>query len=142
MIFLKLFYTFLLIGVFTFGGGYAMLSLIQDQVVVNNAWITAEQFTDIVAISQATLQSVGLRGRKPHCNPGCGNPIFHHRAGNMQTLPESQEERPVQIADERNKAGGNWNDCSGGRNTDYAPELLPLEQLAPSCWSFHKLQVL
>jgi chromate transporter len=60
MIFLKLFYTFLLIGVFTFGGGYAMLSLIQDQVVVNNAWITAEQLTDIVAISQATPGPVGI----------------------------------------------------------------------------------
>ena len=60
MIFLKMFWTFLVIGVFTFGGGYAMLSLIQDQVVVDNAWITAEQFTDIVAISQATPGPVGI----------------------------------------------------------------------------------
>lgn len=60
MIFLKMFWTFLVIGVFTFGGGYAMLSLIQDQVVMENAWITAEQFTDIVAISQATPGPVGI----------------------------------------------------------------------------------
>ena len=60
MIFLELFWTFLLIGVFTFGGGYAMLSLIQSEVVTEHAWITAEQFTDIVAISQATPGPVGI----------------------------------------------------------------------------------
>ena len=60
MIFLELFWTFLLIGIFTFGGGYAMLSLIQSEVVTEHAWITAEQFTDIVAISQATPGPVGI----------------------------------------------------------------------------------
>jgi len=60
MIFLELFWTFLVIGLFTFGGGYAMLSLIQSEVVTNKGWITAEQFTDIVAISQATPGPVGI----------------------------------------------------------------------------------
>ena len=60
MIYLELFWTFLLIGIFTFGGGYAMLSLIQSEVVTNHAWITPEQFTDIVAISQATPGPVGI----------------------------------------------------------------------------------
>ena len=60
MIFLELFWRFLLIGIFTFGGGYAMLSLIQSEVVTEHAWITAEQFTDIVAISQATPGPVGI----------------------------------------------------------------------------------
>lgn len=60
MIFLELFWTFLVIGIFTFGGGYAMLSLIQHKVVTEHAWITAEQFTDIVAISQATPGPVGI----------------------------------------------------------------------------------
>ena len=50
----QLFWTFFLIGMFTFGGGYAMLSLIQAEVVVNHAWLSESTFTDIVAISQMT----------------------------------------------------------------------------------------
>jgi Chromate transport protein ChrA len=60
MIYLQLFYTFFVIGLFTFGGGYAMLSLIQNEVVVNHNWITAQQFTDIVAISQMTPGPIGI----------------------------------------------------------------------------------
>ena len=52
MIYLELFYTFFIIGAFTFGSGYAMLSLIQNEVVVEHEWISAQQFTEIVAISQ------------------------------------------------------------------------------------------
>lgn len=60
MIFLQLFITFFVIGLFTIGGGYAMLSLIQDQVVNIQGWITEEQFTDIVAISQMTPGPIGI----------------------------------------------------------------------------------
>lgn len=60
MIYPELFCTFFIIGIFTFGGGYAMLSLIQDQVVVKHAWLTAHQFTDIVAISQMTPGPIGI----------------------------------------------------------------------------------
>lgn len=60
MIYLQLFYTFFIIGLFTFGGGYAMLSLIQNEVVVNHAWITAGEFTDMVAISQMTPGPIGI----------------------------------------------------------------------------------
>lgn len=60
MIYLQLFYTFFIIGVFTFGGGYAMLSLIQNEVVVNHAWVTAQEFTDMVAISQMTPGPIGI----------------------------------------------------------------------------------
>lgn len=60
MIFLQLFLTFFVIGLFTIGGGYAMLSLIQDQVVNMQGWITEEQFTDIVAISQMTPGPIGI----------------------------------------------------------------------------------
>lgn len=60
MIYLHLFFTFFVIGLFTFGGGYAMLSLIQNEVVVKNAWITAQEFTDIVAISQMTPGPIGI----------------------------------------------------------------------------------
>ena len=60
MIYLQLFYTFFIIGLFTFGGGYAMLSLIQNEVVVNHSWVTAQQFTDMVAISQMTPGPIGI----------------------------------------------------------------------------------
>ncbi len=60
MIYLQLFYTFFIIGIFTFGGGYAMLSLIQNEVVVNHAWVTAQEFTDMIAISQMTPGPIGI----------------------------------------------------------------------------------
>lgn len=60
MIFLELFYTFFLIGLFTIGGGYAMLSLIQAEVVTKHAWLTEQAFTDIVAISQMTPGPIGI----------------------------------------------------------------------------------
>ena len=50
MIFVQLFTTFFIIGLFTIGGGYAMLSLIQAQVVSVHGWIDEQTFTDIVAI--------------------------------------------------------------------------------------------
>lgn len=60
MIFLQLFYVFSKIGIFNFGGGYAMLSLIQDEVVHKNHWLTTSEFTDIVAISQSTPGPIGI----------------------------------------------------------------------------------
>lgn len=60
MIFLQLFYTFFKIGLFGFGGGYAMLSMIQGEVVIRHEWITASEFTDIVAISQMTPGPIGI----------------------------------------------------------------------------------
>lgn len=57
---LQLAWTFLVIGAFTIGGGYAMLSLIQNQVVVEHAWISESTFTDIVAISQMTPGPIGI----------------------------------------------------------------------------------
>ena len=60
MIYLELFTTFFMIGLFTIGGGYAMLSLIQAQVVTIHSWIDEDTFTDIVAISQMTPGPVGI----------------------------------------------------------------------------------
>ena len=60
MIFLELFYTFFVIGMFTIGGGYAMLSLIQNKVVTVHGWIDDTTFTDIVAISQMTPGPIGI----------------------------------------------------------------------------------
>ena len=60
MIFLELFLTFFKIGLFGFGGGYAMLSLIQGEVVSEHAWLTGAEFTDIVAVSQVTPGPIGI----------------------------------------------------------------------------------
>lgn len=60
MIFLQLFYTFLKIGIFTFGGGYAMVALIQNEVVTKWHWMTAQEFTDILAVSQSTPGPIGI----------------------------------------------------------------------------------
>lgn len=60
MIYWQLFWTYLKIGLFGFGGGYAMLSLIQHEVVEKHAWLSAQEFTDIVAISQMTPGPIGI----------------------------------------------------------------------------------
>ncbi len=60
MIYLELFYTFFIIGLFGFGGGYGMLSLIQTETVVHHAWLSSAEFTNIVAISQMTPGPVGI----------------------------------------------------------------------------------
>ena len=57
MIFLQLFYTFFKIGLF---GGYAMISMIQGEVVTRHQWLTSPEFTDIIAISQMTPGPIGI----------------------------------------------------------------------------------
>ena len=63
MLFLHLFYTFFKIGLFGFGGGYAMLSMIQGEVVTRYGWLTPQEFTDIVAIS-LTISKFFLKYQK------------------------------------------------------------------------------
>ena len=60
MIFLELFYTFIKIGIFSFGGGYGMLSVIQAEVVARHSWISSSEFADIVAVSQMTPGPIGI----------------------------------------------------------------------------------
>lgn len=54
MIYLQLFLSFLQIGLFSFGGGYAAMPLIQGQVVTLHGWLTISEFTDLITISQMT----------------------------------------------------------------------------------------
>lgn len=60
VIWMKLFWTFFKIGLFGFGGGYGMLSLIQNEVVEKQKWISNSEFTDIVAVSQMTPGPIGI----------------------------------------------------------------------------------
>ncbi|MEG1301178.1 MAG: chromate transporter [Erysipelotrichaceae bacterium] len=60
MIYLKLFFSFFQVGLFAFGGGYAALPLIQEQVVTLHPWLTIQQFTDIITISQMTPGPIAI----------------------------------------------------------------------------------
>ena len=60
MILLQLFWSFLQIGLFSFGGGYAILPLIQEQVVNHHGWLTLQEFADVVTISQMTPGPIAL----------------------------------------------------------------------------------
>lgn len=60
MIYLQLFLSYLKIGFFGFGGGYAMISLIYNEVVVQNGWLTATELADVVAISQMTPGPIAI----------------------------------------------------------------------------------
>ena len=54
MIYLQLFWSFLQIGLFSIGGGYAAMPLIQAQVVQNHAWLDMSEFTDLITIAEMT----------------------------------------------------------------------------------------
>ena len=60
MIYLQLFISYLKIGFFGFGGGYAMLSVIQNEIVEKQGWLTTAQFADIVAISQMSPGPIAI----------------------------------------------------------------------------------
>ncbi len=60
MLLLKLYLAFLKIGTFGFGGGYAMLPLIQKEIVDNNAWLSQTDFMDIIGISQMTPGPIAI----------------------------------------------------------------------------------
>ncbi len=60
MIYWQIFKTFFKIGLFNFGGGYPMISFIQNEVVLKHGWLSNGEFTDIVAISQMTPGPVGI----------------------------------------------------------------------------------
>lgn len=60
MIYLNLFLSYLKIGFFGFGGGYAMISLIYNEIVVQNGWLTAAELADVAAISQMTPGPIAI----------------------------------------------------------------------------------
>ena len=60
MVYWQLLLVYLKVGLFGFGGGYAMLSLIQDEIVTRHGWLTEQQFTDIIAVSQVTPGPIGI----------------------------------------------------------------------------------
>lgn len=77
MIYFKLMWAYLKIGLFGFGGGYAMLSLIES-IIVGSGWISEQMFTDIVAISQMTPGPIGINSATyiGYVAPGVADPAF------------------------------------------------------------------
>ncbi len=91
-IYLKLIWAYLKIGIFGFGGGYAMLSLVEHS-VVDPGWITETMFTDIVAISQMTPGPIGINSATyigyvapAHVNPALGSPLWGVLGSILATL--------------------------------------------------------
>lgn len=60
MIYVQLFLSFAQIGLFSFGGGYAAMPLIQNQVVIQHAWLSMHEFTDLITISQMTPGPIAI----------------------------------------------------------------------------------
>lgn len=60
MLFIKLFFTFFKIGMFSFGGGYSMITLLQSELVYDHGWMSSAEFTNIVALSQMTPGPIGV----------------------------------------------------------------------------------
>lgn len=82
MIYLRLIWSYLKIGFFGFGGGYAMLALIENE-IVTPGWITEKMFTDIVAISQMTPGPIGINSATyigyvapTHSDPALASPLW------------------------------------------------------------------
>lgn len=78
MIYLYIFFTFFQIGLFGFGGGYGMLSLIQTETVIQHHWLTSAEFTNIVAISQMTPGPIGINSATY-----CGYAAIHNAGYGM-----------------------------------------------------------
>ena len=60
MILLQLYLAFLKIGAFAFGGGYAMVPLLKEEVVTNNQWITSAEFADLMSVTQMTPGPIAI----------------------------------------------------------------------------------
>lgn len=77
MIFLTLFYTFFKIGLFSFGGGYSMVPLLQSELVYAQGWMSSAEFTNIVALSQMTPGPIGINAATY-----CGYTAIHNTGMN------------------------------------------------------------
>lgn len=73
----QLFWIFFKIGAFTFGGGWAMVSLIEDQVVSRQKWMTKEEFIDVLAIIQSFPGAIAIN---------LANFVGRHQAGTMGVI--------------------------------------------------------
>ena len=99
MTYLQLFLSFIQIGLFSFGGGYAAIPLIQDQVVSIHGWLSMKEFTDLITISQMTPGPIAVNSatfvgiklpefRELDCYSRLYSTVLHHRYDYRQIVPE------------------------------------------------------
>ena len=95
-IYLQLIWAYLKIGIFGFGGGYAMLSLV-EKAVVGPGWVTETMFTDIVAISQMTPGPIGINSATyigyvapGHVNPAYASPMWGVMGSGLATRRQQE----------------------------------------------------
>ena len=96
MIYIQLFLSFLQIGLFSFGGGYAAMPLIQGQVVTTHQWLSMSEFTDLITISQMTPGPIAVNQnsrdrRRIRCDSRLYFTILYHCDSHCQTLSEIQK---------------------------------------------------
>ena len=160
MIYLQLFFSFLQVGMFSFGGGYAAMPLIQEQVVTQHGWLTMTEFTDLITISQMTPGPIAINaatfvGSKIAGVPGsvaatCGCILpsciivtliawFYLRYKKMKIVPERAGItktggcRTDRISRNRNSAHcilGRWNYAGCGDKMVYGGDLWNLSVTA------------
>lgn len=92
-IYWKMIWAYIKIGIFGFGGGYAMLPLVKRIVVNDNAWVSDQMFTDIVAISQMTPGPIGINSATyigfvapANVDPSLSSPIWGILGSVLATL--------------------------------------------------------
>ena len=87
MIYLELFWSFFQVGLFSIGGGYAAMPLIQNQVVDIHPWLTMTGFADIMAISEMTPGPIAVNAATD-CHDWLYFPVLRHRHGaGLHVLP-------------------------------------------------------
>ena len=99
MIYIQLFFSFLQVGLFSFGGGYAAMPLIQGQVVTMHQWLSMSEFTDLITISQMTpgpiavnsATFVGIKARCDSCDSRVYTSILYPCYGDCKIVFEIPE---------------------------------------------------
>ena len=84
MIYLQLFLSFLQVGMFSVGGGYAAMPLIQSQVVEQHGWLTMQEFTDLITIAEMTPGPLSNFCRSAYCT---GSRSHYRNSGLYHTRP-------------------------------------------------------
>lgn len=133
MILLELFLSFLQIGAFSFGGGYAAMPLIQAQVVTKYHWLSMAEFTDLITISQMTPGPIAVNSGhlrryqdrrytgSANSDPGVHPALLYHRDADCFTLSEIPESVPAAGNPGVASACGSGHDCIGGDlDSDYS----------------------
>ena len=87
----ELFWTFFKIGAFTFGGGYAMVALLEHEFVEEKQWVTREEFLDMVAIAESTpgpmaVNSATYIGYKLEGVPGAASSVLRGHLSDLAVL--------------------------------------------------------